>query len=216
MNMKKITYIILMCIIVIGIIFTAVKGLNMGLKYSNNKQIQIYLGQKFDNNDIKQIVKDIVGNKQVIVQKVEEYEEIVSITVKEITDEQIEKLNSKINEKYGIENTVADDLKIIENAKLDVQDLIKPYIFPVALSLVIIIIYVGIRFRKLDILEVLGKILGLNVLAQLVFVSILAIIRIPINIITLPTSIAIYIIITLIIFNNLETKQKEMIQEEKK
>ena len=216
MNMKKITYIILMCIIVIGIIFTAVKGLNMGLKYSNNKQIQIYLGQKFDNNDIKQIVKDIVGNKQVIVQKVEEYEEIVSITVKEITDEQIEKLNSKINEKYGIENTVADDLKIIENAKLDVQDLIKPYIFPVAFSLVIIIIYVGIRFRKLDILEVLGKILGLNVLAQLVFVSILAITRIPINIITLPTSIAIYIIITLIIFNNLETKQKEMIQEEKK
>ena len=216
MNMKKITYIILMCIIVIGIIFTAVKGLNMGLKYSNNKQIQIYLGQKFDNNDIKQIVKDIVGNKQVIVQKVEEYEEIVSITVKEITDEQIEKLNSKINEKYGIENTVADDLKIIENSKLDVQDLIKPYIFPVALSLVIIIIYVGIRFRKLDILEVLGKILGLNVLAQLVFVSILAITRIPINIITLPTSIAIYIIITLIIFNNLETKQKEMIQEEKK
>jgi len=213
---KKILYIILACIIVIGAIITGIKGLNFGLKYEPNKQKEVFIGKEFNNNDIKQMVKEVIGNKQVIVQKVEVYEEMVSITVKEISDAQIEELNKKINEKYEIENTVSEDLIITENANLRGRDLVKPFIFPIALSLVIIIVYAAIRFRKINIFEILSKIFGMNILAQLLYVSILAITRLPVNILTVPTAIAIYTIITFVIFNEFETKIRKINQEEKK
>jgi len=213
---KKILYIILACIIVIGAIITGIKGLNFGLKYEPNKQIEVFIGKEFNNNDIKQMVKEVIGNKQVIVQKVEVYEEMVSITVKEMSDTQIEELNKKINEKYGIDNNVSEDLIITENANLRGRDLVKPFIFPIALSLVIIIVYAAIRFRKINIFEILSKIFGMNILAQLLYVSILAITRLPVNILTVPTAIAIYTIITFVIFNEFETKIRKINQEEKK
>ena len=216
MKDKKILYIILACVIIIGAVVTGFKGLNFGLRYEPNKQIEIYIGKEFDNNDIKQMVKEVIGNKQVIVQKVELYEEMVSIIVKEMSEEQIEALNKKINEKYSLDNKVSEDLIITENANLRGRDLIRPFIFPIALSLIIIIIYAGIRFRKLDIFEVLSKIIGLNILAQLLYVSILAITRLPVNVLTVPTAIAIYTIITLVIFNEFETKERKFEQEEKK
>lgn len=164
MEKKRIAYIVLACIIIIGIIVIAFAGFNVSLKYSPNKQVSVYIGKEFETNEIKSIVKEIIGNKKVIVQKVELYEEIASITVKDITDEQIEQLNTKINEKYGLENTVKDDIKVTQSSNLRIRDMVKPLIMPVALSLVIILIYAGIRFRKIDILEVLGKILGMNVI----------------------------------------------------
>lgn len=216
MKNNKILYIILACIIIIGAVVTGFKGLNFGLKYAPNKQIEIYIGKEFDNNDIKQMVREVIGNKQVIVQKVELYEEIVSITVKEMSDTQIEELNKKINEKYGLENTVSDDFIITENANLRGRDLVRPFIFPIALSLIIILVYAGIRFRKIDIFEVLSKIFGMNILAQLLYVSILAITRLPVNVLTVPTAIAIYTVITLVVFNEFETKERKFEQEEKK
>lgn len=215
MKNEKILYVILACIIIIGAVIIGFKGLNFSLKYSPNKQIEVYIGKEFDNNDIKQIVKEVIGNKQVIVQKVEMYDEIVSIIVKEMTDEQIEKVNSKINEKYGLENTVKEDINVTENPNLKERDLIRPFIFPIALSLIIILIYAGIRFRKLDIFEVLTKIIGLNILTELLYVSILAITRLPVNALTVPTAIAIYAIITLAIFNDFETRERKFEQEEK-
>lgn len=216
MEKKKIGYIVLACIIIIGIIVIAFAGFNVSLKYSPNKQVSIYIGKEFESNEIKSIVKDVVGNKQVIVQKVELYREIASITVEDITDEQIEQLNTKINEKYGIENTVKDDIRVTQNSNLRIRDMVKPLIMPVALSLVIIIIYAGIRYRKINILEVLGKIIGMNVLAIAVFVSVIAITRIPVNALTIPMCLAIYVVVTLVVFNELEEKTQRSMQETKK
>ena len=53
MKNKKIIYIIIACIILIGAIITGFKGLNVGLKYSPNKQIEINIGKEFDKNNIK-------------------------------------------------------------------------------------------------------------------------------------------------------------------
>lgn len=216
MEKKKIGYIVLACIIIIGIIVIAFAGFNVSLKYSPNKQVSIYIGKEFESNEIKSIVKDVVGDKPVIVQKVELYREIASITVEDITDEQIEQLNTKINEKYGIENTVKDDIRVTQNSNLRIRDMVKPLIMPIALSLVIIIIYAGIRYRKINILEVLGKIIGMNVLAIAVFVSVIAITRIPVNALTIPMCLAIYVVVTLVVFNELEEKTQRSMQETKK
>lgn len=215
MNNKKIIYIILACIIVIGAIVTGFKGLNVSIKYSPNKQIEINLGKEFDKDEIRQIVKDVIGNKEIIIQKVELYEEIVSITVREITDEQVEQINAKLNEKYGTSNEVKD-LVVTENANLKISDIVKPYIFPIALSLIIIIVYAGIRFRKINIFEVLGKIIGMNILAEALYVSALAITRLEVNIVTIPMAIAIYTLVTFVIFNELENKETKIASEQKK
>ncbi len=216
MEKKKIAYIVLACIIIIGIIVIAFAGFNVSLKYSPNKQVSVYIGKEFESSDIKNIVKEVIGNNKVIVQKVELYEEIVAITVKDITDEQIEQLNVKINEKYGLENTVKEDIKVTQNSNLRIRDIAKPFIIPVAISLAIILIYAGIRFRKINILEVLGKIIGMNVLGVALFVSIIAIVRIPVNALTIPMCFAIYVVVSLAVFNELEEKTQRSMQEAKK
>lgn len=207
MKKERLIYIILAVIAIVAAVIIGVKGLNFGLKYSPSKQIQINIGQEFKNSDIEIMVKEVIGNKEVIVQKVETYEEIVCITVKEITDEQIAQLNSKINDKYGTENTVDGDVTITDLPSLRARDLIRPYVLPIGLSLALIIIYAGFKFKKIEILEILGKVLGFNILAEVLYVSILAITRLPVNSLTIPIGIAIYTIITIIVLNDFENKQ---------
>jgi hypothetical protein len=204
---KKILSVILACIVVIGLIVTVTVGLNVDINYCANKQISIYIGEEFEISDIKEIVKDVLGNEKVVIQKVELYEEIVSIKAKDITDEQIDNLIEKINEKYEIENT-KDDITITNNAKLRLRDVIKPYILPIAISLVLILIYTGIKFYKINSLEVIGKLIGFNILAQLLYISILAIVRIPVNMVAVPVAIAIYVATTFAVINNFEHENK--------
>lgn len=214
-NKKKILYIILACIILVGAIIIAFKGLNVGLKYSNSKQINIYIGKEFDTKDIKTIVKEVVGNQEIIVQKIEVYNEIAGITVKDITDEQVEELNTKINEKYEIENEI-DDVTITDIPRLRLRELVKHYILPVAVTIAITLVYAGIKFRKINVLEILGKIFLLNILAQALYLSLLAIVRIPVNALTVPIAISIFIVVTIVIFNDLETKERISEQTSKK
>jgi len=192
--MKKTVYAILACIILAGIAFTIFMGLNFDIRYTANTQIDIYIGKQFNNEDIKQIVKEVLedSNAKVIVQKVEVYEDMVSITVENITDEQLETLNNKINEKYELENKV-EDIEITNNAKLRGRDLVKPYIWPVVISMVIILIYTCIMYRNLGILKVIAKVVGFNIMTQLVYLGIMAITRLPVTNVTVPIALVIYV-----------------------
>ena len=84
----KIISILVYSIVIIGIIVTATVGLNFDLKYQEAKRIQIYIGKSFEISDIKQIAKETLGNQDVDIQKVEVYEDTVSILAKDITNEQ--------------------------------------------------------------------------------------------------------------------------------
>jgi len=57
MDKRKIGYIVLACIIIIGIIVIAFAGFKVSLKYSPSKQILVYIGKEFESNDIKSIVE---------------------------------------------------------------------------------------------------------------------------------------------------------------
>lgn len=100
--MKKIVQVLLICLIIAGIIVISTAGFNVGLKYSEHDEISINVGSKFNVADIKAIAKEVFGNSNVLVQQVELYKDMVQITVKEATEEQITTLNDKINEKYEI------------------------------------------------------------------------------------------------------------------
>lgn len=210
---KKILIAVMACIIIVGFAMIGFVGLNFDINYTANKEIDIYLGTQFEISDIRGLVKEVIGNETTVIQKVELYEEIVSIKVKEISDEQIEQLLTKINGKYNLE-IKKDDITITNNPNLRGRDLVKPYILPIAISVVLVLVYAGIKFYRVNSIEVISKLIGLNIIAQLFYVSVLAITRLPVNRLTIPVSIAIYIATTLAVTINFENK--EIVKEKKK
>lgn len=213
--MKKIIWSITAFILIAGITITFFMGLNFGLVYSANKQVDIYIGKQFENDDIKNIVKEVLNIDEIMVQKVEIYEEMVTVTAREITDEQLEEINTKINEKYELENK-AEELTVVTNSNIRFTELLKPYLWPVVISIVIMGIYAVIVYKKLGILKVIGKFLCASVIVKAVYMSIFAITRLPINRLTIPIGIAVYVIALFVIFNKFENNNEEQNEKEAK
>lgn len=194
--MKKIAQIILICLVLAGIIVIVTLGFNVGVRYGENTQININIGKEYDSKDIKNIAKEVFGNQSVIVEYVEIYKDVVQITVKDATDEQIAELNNKINEKYELSNDLSnpDDVLVARNANTRLRDLVMPYILPISISAAIIVIYEVIRFRKLGVWKVLYEAILAIIAPQAVLFSIYAIARIPVNRLTAAISIALYML----------------------
>lgn len=220
MKKKNLIGILLGIIIIIGIILTATMGLNLDLMYSSHKSIDINIQKQFENEDVYKIAKEVFENQKVKVQKVELYEDMVSIIVKDATDEQLENLNTKLNEKYELENT-KDDMVITNVPSVEISDLVKPYILPVSISFVVIIVYLVIYMainnrvnRKLSILKETSKAILTIIGIELLYLSVFAITRLEVNYTTLPIGIIIYAFTTILILMNLEKQYK--IEEKKK
>lgn len=206
--MKKIIQILLICLIIAGTIVIATVGFNVGTKYSENTQISINIGKKFEVNDIKQITNEVFKNQTALVQVIELYEDMVQITIEEATSEQIEKLNTKINEKYEIENAISD-IGVMQSANVRLRDIAKPYILPISIASIIIILYTMIVYRKLGVWKVLYTMAINIVVPQAILISLYAVIRLPINRLTVIISIIVYIIsITWMTWHLNEVKDK--------
>ena len=190
--MKRVVSILLICLLIAGIIVIAVKGFNVGLKYSENTQIAINIGKTFEINDIKQITSEVFKGQRVIIQKVELYEDMVQITVKEASEGQINELNTKINEKYELENSI-DDVEVVQNANVRLRTLIKPYILPISILSIVTILYAMIVYRKQGILYVLYTTAMAIVAPQAILSSLYAVTRIPINRLTSIIEVVVYI-----------------------
>ncbi len=205
--MKKVIIALIACIVVAGIAITCVMGLNYELMYSKNTQFDIYIGKEFQDQEIQDIVHEVIGqDKKVITQKVEIYEDMVTITVPEITTEQIEQINQKINEKYGLDNTI-EDIQVVNNTKIRGREMVKPYVLPVAISFIIILIVLTIIYRKLGIMKVLGNVIGYTFLVQALYLSVIALTRVEVNRFTMPIAIALFAMTQLAVVIKLEKKR---------
>ena len=195
--MKKIIYGILACIIIAGAIITCTIGLNVDIIYSKNVEIDVYIGKVVDSEEIKQLAKEVFPNEKIIVQKIEMFEDMISITMKDKTDEELkeplEQLNNKINEKYGTNNKVEDDITIVHNPKIRLSSILKPYLVPVGISIIIILVFVGIRYKKLGVLKTITKYILCTGIVEIVYLSLFAIIRLPINRLVVPMGLVLYI-----------------------
>lgn len=191
----KILVALIAIILVVGTIMIFVKGLAFELKYQDNKKVEVNLGKEFEEKDIREITNEIFGKQLVIVQPIEVYKDAVSITVADITEEQKTELVNKLNEKYETE-IKADSITIEEVAHVRGRDIIKPYIVPFAIVTGIIIVYLVVRYNKLNSFEVLTQSIGIIVLAQLVLLGIMAITRMPIGKFTIPSVLLVYMLST--------------------
>lgn len=209
---NKVLILLIAIIVVIGIVITAIIGFNFDLKYQQAKKVELHINKEFAISDIKQITNEVLGNNGVIIQKVEMFEDTASIIAKDITDEQKSNLITKINEKYGTELS-AENTEIVTIPHTRGRDIVKPYIIPFLISTVIIIVYMAIRYYKLNSIKVVLETIGVLAIAQILLFSIMAITRIPIGRLTIPLMILVYILSLLGITNkdekNLATKKAE-------
>lgn len=212
---QKVLSIIIAVIIIAGAIVTGVMGLNYDLRYQETKRIELYISKNFEIADIKAITDEVMGKSPVIIQKVEVYEDSVSITAKDITDEQKQSIIEKINEKYETELS-ADSTQIETIPHTRGRDIAKPYITPFIISTVIILVYVAIRYRKIGVLKTLLKTIATSVVAQAVLLSIIAIIRIPVGRLTIPMIVTVYMLTLVGLTTNFEKKLEIKKEEENK
>lgn len=213
MNKKKITnkmkliMILIVLIAMIGIAITATIGLNVDLKYQASQNIELYIEKEFEISDIKSIVNEVMPKTKTIIQKVEVFEDTVSITAKEISEEQKQNIITKVNEKYGI-NIEQEKIEITNIASEKLIDVIKPYILPLAIITGIILVYVSIRYASLGVVKTLFNTILVLAITGIMFLSIMAIVRIPICEYTMPAGMALYILTLLVITNAFEKKLK--------
>ena len=189
----KIIFTIIAIIILIGIAITCTIGLNFDLRYRDSKRMELYLEQDFNISDIKQMTDEVMPDKKVIIQKVEVYEDTVSITAEDITDEEKQSLIDKVNEKYGT-TLVAESTEIETIPNTRGRDIVKPYVVPFGIATLIILVYMAIRYRKLGVIKTLLKTIVIAIVAEMVLLSIMAITRIPIGLITIPLVITVYLL----------------------
>ena len=212
---QKILSVIIAVIIIAGAIVTGVKGLNYDLRYQETKNIELYIAKDFEIADIKVITDEVMGKSPVIIRKVEVYEDSVSITAKEITDEQKQSIIDKINEKYQTELS-ADSTQIQTIPHTRGRDIVKPYITPFIISTAIILVYMAIRYRKIGVLRTLLKTIAISVIAQAVLLSIIAITRIPVGRLTIPMIVTVYMLTLVGLTTNFEKKLEIKKEEENK
>lgn len=214
MNKKtKILAILIAFIIIAGMIVTFTIGLNFDLRYQEAKSIQLYLEKDFQIADIKQITDEVLPNQAVVIQKVEVFEDTVSILAKEMTEEQKSNLINKVNEKYGLE-LATDSIQITNIPHTRGRDIVRPYIMPFAIATIIILVYMAIRYYKLGMMKTLLETVALLIVAQATLLSVMAIARIPIGRITIPLVLAVYVLSLIAITSCFEKKLAEKKKEE--
>jgi len=204
---KKIILLGLILLIIAGIIVVAFKGFNVSLIYQQHENVSFLIGKDVDLKDIKQICKEVFNGKEVVLKEMELFNDSVNISVESITNEEKEQLINKINEKYGTEFTLEGiTTRTISNIRI--RDLIKPYFKQVILSAVLIIVYLIIRFRKSNIVELLGTIAVVIILTEALLASIIAIVRLPLSPVMINLMMLVAVVELLVYINKKEVKKE--------
>ena len=211
----KIVLAIIILIIIAGVTMIATIGFEFDLEHERTNKISLYLENEFEINDIKKITDEILQNKEVLIQKVEVFEDSVSIISEQISEEEKTNIINKVNEKYGLEiKTEAIEIENIPHTRG--RDIVKSYMLPFGVSSLIILGYVAIKYKKQNIVKVLLKSAVVIAIFQVVIFCLMAIVRIPIGIATLPLIIVAYLISILGLTRYFEKNDKIIKEKVKK
>lgn len=178
-NKKIIAIAIIALVILAGIVVVGIWGFNKELKYLPGQSIDIYLEQQVDVEKIKEIASENLGMHN-MVQTVEIYQDMVTIRAKSITEEQKNNIVSKIKETYESAQE-AENVVIKTVPETRIRDMYKQYVLPFMIAGILVTAYVTIRYYKKGILKTLGKIIIIPIIAELLLISWIAIVRIPVG-----------------------------------
>lgn len=190
---KTLLYIMIAIIIIVGAIMCSLKGFNIELLYSSRQEIMLSHSTELDVAKIEEISKSVLENKKVKVQKLERFGNAVEIISTEITEEEKENIINKVNEEYD-SNISNDDINIINVPNTRIRDILKPYILPGIITLVIILLYFVIVYHKIGLKKILLKGILVPIITELTYYSIIAITRIPFGRVVNAIAIGLYVI----------------------
>ena len=214
---KKIILVIILILVIAGTIIKLTKGMNYALKWKQNCEIAVHAQKTITENEINQIIKEIFPDRNTKIQYLDETDSQVLITLdtNEITEEEQNLLIQKINEKFEEELTIGN-LEIIKNDQVKLTDIVKPYIIPIIISLVIIVAYFIIRYKQIKITKTIEYLIEGIVLPEWVYFSILAICRIPVGNFTLPIAMFIFLISILVLIYTFDIEYKKVLAQNNK
>ena len=212
---KKLIYIVIALIIIIGIISIFVLRLNFTLMYSEHTRINVYLGKNYELQDIKQISQEVFGDQEIIYQEIETFHDSLAITVKQATEEQITNLETKLKVKYESDSE-EEILQVNEVGHLRGRDIVRPYIIPMIISTLVILAYVGIRYLNLGVFRTTFTLFLRLIISEALLLSVIAIGRIPIGIYTMPVAIILYLLVIIYSIIGFEKKLAKKNMEESK
>lgn len=209
---NKLLYILIAIVIIAGIVVGYTAKFKFSLAYDDSIRVEMYIGKDYTKADVEAIAKEAFGTKEVLIQKIEFFNDSVAITVRESNDEKLNNLVAKVNEKYG--TTLAkEDLTVVDVPHYRGRDIMSNYIVPIVISAVLIIAYSIIRFRKIELAKVVAKLLIWPIIVEALYLSILAIARIPISYYTLPLGIILAVLtLTIITYKN----EKKLVEYNRK
>ncbi len=240
MKNKKIIILALVLLIIAGIVVVGLKGFNVDFMLKGHDSIEYKISDDFKISDVEDIAKSVFGEKKFKVRIIELFNDAVSINAENITTEEADNLVKKLDNKYkkvenptdvegenaestetpesaetSDENTITEttSYEIISNPKIKIFSLLKPFIIPSIIAGIIIIIYVGFRYKKLKSINVILNLIGLIAISVLAILSVIAITRFPITIYVLPT-IMLVVLSELILFCANQEKKLKNINED--
>lgn len=211
----KMIYLIAVMIILVGMIVTGIWKTNFSLDYTEHTRIDVYLGKDYNLEDMKQITKEVFPKEEIHYQEIETFHDALSIHVSTLTDEQLATFKEKIKETYELEET---DHSIVTTTvpHYRIRDIVKPYMIPMIMVTIIILVYVGIRYLNLGMYKVIGVLLLRLFVSEAVLASIIQIARIPVGVSIMPIAILVYIVVTTLTMVGYEKQISKKKANEKK
>lgn len=208
MNRKLLVFIVSIVIMLTGAIMANTMGFNKSIEYGEHTKILVYMNMESNIEDVKNLVSEVFGGRFEI-SYTDEFKDTISIKAQGISEEQIDNLKNKLQEKYQFEENT-EYLVTLGNASIGTYELVKDYIKPVAISFLIVIAYFAFAYRKLGWIN--GFVIpALSIIIiNALYVSFIAIFRIPLNEYIIPLGVLIYImsLLGMTIYLNGKNKNK--------
>ena len=211
-NRNLILYIIICLIIIAGVAVWEAKGFRTEMQFMPRKEIELTNYTGIEISDIESIASDVLGDTKFMVQRVETFGNAVVIVAKDITEEQRNNIVSKFNEKYGTE-LKAENIEIVSIPFTRIKDVIKKFIAPGIATLILILVYFIIRFKKIGWKQVALKTILAPIVAELLLFSVISITRMPFSRLAVSLGVGLYISIIIALTVIFENKRNKIIEE---
>lgn len=178
MDFLKHRYIFLifsLVVIIGGIAYGMITGYEFDIDFKGGTKIEVDLKEEFDNNEIEQIVSEVTGKKP-LVQKMSSGDSSVAITSDVMNEDESAKVVEALKTKY--QNMDEPSTRNIQPSYG--KELLESALLSVVVAVIIILLYITIRFKVLGFTAAITATLAL-IHDALFVIAIYGIFKFPIN-----------------------------------
>ncbi len=145
---RKICVIVSLCIFAVGILFNIIFGTGMDVSFSGGTLVRYSYAETIDIDAVGAMAQDVLGKDAVASLENVDNTDVVTVTFpKEITLEQQTKLNERMAKDFKANKPVQVEAKTL-SAPMGRQFFVK-CIVAIILAAIFLLVYVGLRFRRI-------------------------------------------------------------------